>query len=205
MAERGGGQSRRRHAAAFTLIELLAVVAILALMASFILPNLGVVRDRTLREQARQLAAQLELARQRAVVTGVPHRLLIDLEGGGYRLEWLASREEPQPALPDDALGFDVDGATPLPLAAPASATATAEFEPVPGGLGNFYYLESDLSFAGIDTPEGWIEHGDTFVAFDRDGTGAYTEIVIDDGGGREITLEVLPLADAVRILDAEG
>jgi type II secretion system protein H len=199
----GGRQSRRRHAAAFTLIELLAVVAILALMATFILPNVGIVRDRALRDQARLLAAQLELARQRAVVTGIPHRLLIDLERGGYRLEWLAGQEEPQPtALPNDAFGYDVDGSTPLPLAAPQ--ITRAEFQPVPGGLGEFRYLESDLSFTGIDTPEGWIERGDTFVAFDGDGTGAYTEIVIDDGAGREIALEILPLADAVRILDAE-
>jgi len=200
----GGWQSRRRHAAAFTLIELLAVVAILALMATFILPNVGIMRDRVLRDQARLLAAQLELARQRAVVTGIPHRLLIDLEGGGYRLEWLASAEQPQPAAaPGDALAYDVDGATPLPLAAPAAASS--EFQPVPGGLGEFHYLESDLFFTGIDTPEGWIERGDSFIAFDRDGTSSYTEIVIDDGAGREIALEILPLADAVRILDAES
>lgn len=194
---------QRCGAAAFTLLELLAVVAIFALMTTFVLPNVGVVRDRALRNQAQQLAAQLELARQRAVVTGIPHRLLIDLEGAGYRMEWLRGGDDPAPApKPDAAPTYDVRGATPLPLAAPR--TARLEYEPVPGRFGEFQYLEANLSFAGIVTPEGWIDRGDSYIAFDRDGTASYTEIFIDDESGRQVVLDVLPLADAVRIRDAE-
>jgi len=198
-----GSQTRGHRAAAFTLIELLAVVAIIALMSTFILPNMGIVRERVLRDQARDLAAQLEFARQRAVVTGIPHRVLIDLEGGIYRLEWLASeeREDAPQSLPD-SFGYDLDAGTPLPLAAPQAART--EFRPVPGRFGEFHSLNSETVFAGIDTPEGWIERGDSFVAFDRAGTGSYTEIVLDDASGRSIVLEVLPLADAVRIRDEE-
>ena len=194
---------RRGSAAAFTLLELLAIVAIFALMTTFVLPNVGAVRDRALRKQAQRLAGQLELARHRAVVTSVPHRLLIDLEGGAYRLEWLESREAPPPPpKPIDAPEYDVRGSTPLPLAAPQAALE--EFRPVPGRLGDFQYLESELGFVGIETPEGWIEQGDSFIAFDRDGTASYTEIFIDDASGRQVALDVMPLADAVRIRDAE-
>ena len=56
----------------------------------------------------------------------------------------------------------------------------------------------------GIETPEGWIERGDSFIVFDRDGTASYTEIFIDDPSGRQIALDVMPLADAVRIRDVE-
>jgi type II secretory pathway pseudopilin PulG len=193
---------RRGSAAAFTLLELLAIVAIFALMTTFVLPNVGAVRDRALHKQAQRLAGQLELARQRAVVTGVPHRLLIDLEGGAYRLEWLQSGADPAPPKPIDAPAYDVRGSTPLPLAAPQAARE--EFAPVPGRLGDFQYLERELGFVGIETPEGWIERGDSFISFDRDGTASYTEIFIDDASGRQIALEVMPLADAVRVRDGE-
>ena len=193
---------RRCSAAACTLLELLAIVAIFALMTTFVLPNVGAVRDRALRNQAQRLAAQLEFARQRAIVTGVPHRLLIDLEGAAYRLEWLEEGGDSPPPKPNDPPEYDVRGATPLPLAAPRAARA--EYGPVPGRFGDFQYLDSELGFVGIETPEGWIERGDSFIAFDRDGTASYTEIFIDDPSGRQIALDVMPLADAVRIRDAE-
>ena len=53
----------------FTLIEMLAVVAIIALLVSVTAPNLGAVRERWLRNQSRQIASYVELARQRAVMT----------------------------------------------------------------------------------------------------------------------------------------
>jgi type II secretory pathway pseudopilin PulG len=177
-------------------------VAIFALMTTFVLPNVGAVRDRALRHQAQRLAAQLELARQRAVVTGIPHRLLIDLEGAAYRLEWIPGEDDSPPPTPNDLPEYDVRGATPLPLAAPQAARA--EYEPVPGHFGDFQYLDPELGFVGMETPEGWIERGDSFITFDRDGTASYTEIFIDDQSGRQIALDVMPLADAVRIRDAE-
>jgi type II secretory pathway pseudopilin PulG len=203
LSRAGRLQTRRRSAAAFTLLELLAIVAIFALMTTFVLPNIGAVRDRALRSQAQRLAAQLELARQRAVVTGTPHRLLIDLDGAAYRLEWLEGGGHIAAPKPSDPVEYDVRGSTPLPLAAPRAARA--EYEPVPGRFGDFQYLDSEFGFAGIETPEGWIEQGDSFIAFDRDGTASYTEILIDDESGRQIVLDVLPLADAVRIRDAES
>ena len=74
------GPETARRAAAFTLIEMLAVVALMGLMAAFVVPNLGSLQNRRLHAQARELAAQFELARQRSVVTGIPHRMWMDLE-----------------------------------------------------------------------------------------------------------------------------
>ena len=38
------------------------------------------------------MVAQLELARQRAIVTGIPHRVYIEIEDGAYRIEWLGRK-----------------------------------------------------------------------------------------------------------------
>ncbi len=187
-----------RQCAGFTLIEMLAVVALIGLLAAFVAPNLGAVRDRYLGRQALQLASQLEFARQRAVMTGVPHRLWIDVDESTYRIEWLEPELEED--LPQRPVEYDVRGNSPLQLEAPQNALL--EFVPVPGRQGHWSELAGDLTFAGLETDEGWIDAGEAFIAFDEDGTTSYTEVVIEDDEGRSVVLDVLPLADSVRIRD---
>ena len=201
MTPAAGRAARRR--AAFTLIEMLAVVAILALVASFVAPSLDIVRQRRLRGEAMRLATQLEFARQRTVATGVPHRVLIDLENGLYRIEWLADDVDTDPAALAP-VEYDVSGGTPLPLEAPRQQAL--QYSAIPGLFGRDQWLEDELFFAGLETPEGWLERGETFVSFDRDGTASYTEIVLEDDAGEAVALAVYPLEDAVRLLkDEEG
>ncbi len=191
-----------RRRSGFTLIEILAVVAIFALLTALIAPNLGSLSSRTLRQRAESIAASLELARQRSVLTGIPHRLLIDLDQSTYRLEWFvteveaggeAAESEPEP--------LDVRGQSPIPMAAPRAETRA--YRPLPGLMGRFERLEDSLVFAGIETPEGWIDQGRVFVSFARDGTASYTALYLDDESGRSVVLDVLPLADTVRVSDA--
>ncbi len=198
-----GGDDGRRRTAGFTLLEILAVVAIFALLSSFLLPNFGALRARALRREAQAMASHLELARQRSVMTGIPHRLWIDIESGGYRLEWLRSEQDLAGTPAPEPEPLDLRGSTPLPLEAPRAALA--EYHPVPGRFGRMEYLEEDLRFAGVETPGGYLKRGDTFVSFDRDGTTVFTTIVLDDADGRQLELDVLPLADVVRIRDERG
>ncbi len=191
-----------RRRSGFTLIEILAVVAIFALLTALIAPNLGSLSSRTLRQRAESIAASLELARQRSVLTGIPHRLLIDLDQSAYRLEWFvteleaggeAAESEPEP--------LDLRGQSPIPMAAPRGETRA--YRPLPGLMGHFERLEDSVVFVGIETPEGWIDQGRVFVSFARDGTASYTALYLDDESGGSVVLDVLPLADAVRVSDA--
>lgn len=199
MQAREAGERPRRSG--FTLIEILAVIAIVALLATFVAPNLGALRERRLGNEAIRLAAEIEFARQRSVVTGVPHRVLFDLEDAGYRIEWLAAGAAPEEAV---ALGdLDLNGASALPLAAPPRAER--EFEPIPGRFGEFVWIDEPLYIAGLETAEGWIERGDQFLEFAEDGSASHTEIVIEDGSGRRIVLAVLPLDEVVRFVDEDA
>lgn len=191
----------RRHSG-FTLIEILAVVAIFALLAALVVPNLGSLSSRTLNQRAESLASHLELARQRSVLTGIPHRLLIDLDEGAYRLEWFVTEIEALGATDaGDAATLDLRGETPIPMAAPT--TSLRAYRPLPGLMGRFEMLEDSVVFLGMETPEGWIDQGRAFVSFARDGTATYTALYLDDESGRSVVLDVLPLADAVRVSDA--
>jgi prepilin-type N-terminal cleavage/methylation domain-containing protein len=192
--------------AGFTLIEVLAVVAILALMATFVLPNLSLLRSRSLRDEARRVAAEIELGRQRSVMMGIPHRLYIDLDARTYRLEWWTTEAEARGERTEwTPPVYDLRGNGPLPLSPPREEERA--FRPLPDEFGNSQTLDDGLAFEGLETPEGWVTQGETSVAFDREGTTSYAQIVIGDGQGERLAIDVLPLADAVRVhkADADG
>jgi len=186
------------------LIEMIAVVAIFALLVAVVAPNLGRLSGRTLREAADDLAARLELARQRTVVTGIPHRLWIDLDAALYRLEWLASesaeRASEAPARPAD---LELRGETPLPLEAPRDETQA--YRPLPGSLGRDEVLAGSLAFRGVETPAGFTDRGEVVIGFAPDGTADATTVILDDDSGHGLLIDVLPLAEAVRVSDADG
>jgi prepilin-type N-terminal cleavage/methylation domain-containing protein len=194
---------RGRRGSGFTLIEIVAAVAIFALLVGLIAPRVGSLTSRTLQQRAERIAARLELARQRSVLTGVPHRLLVDLDEGGYRVEWEVTEAEAEGREPEPPVPLDLRGQTPIPMA-PVRGEERS-YRPLPGQLGDFEWLEDDLVFAGLETPEGWIDRGEASIEFERDGTASYTALYLDDESGRSLVLDVLPLADAVRISDAKS
>ena len=190
--------------AGFTLIEMIAVVAIFALLVAVVAPNLGNLSGRTLRNASDALAARIDLARQRTVMTGIPHRVWIDLDGVSYRLEWFVTEAEAQGEdEPAEAEPLDLRGGTPLPLAAPRGAERA--FRPFPGDLGRDTLLEDSLVFRGVETPTGWVERGGTSIEFGTDGTTETAAVILDDDSGRSLVIDVLPLAEAVRVSDAES
>ena len=97
---------------------------------------------------------------------------------------------------------LDLRGSTPIPMAPPRAGMR--EFRPLPGMFGRPNPIEDSLLFQAVETPDGSVDRGEAFVEFERDGTASPTEIVLGDDDGHALALEVLPLADAVRIHDVE-
>ncbi len=197
------GPPARDPRAGFTLIEMIAVVAIFALLVAVVAPNIGRLSGRALRNETQALAARIELARQRTVMTGVPHRVWLDLDGAAYRLEWLVTEAE---ALGEDQseepAPLDLRGQTPLPLEAPRGAERA--FRPLPGRLGSDEVLSDSIRFRGVETDSGWVERGGTSIEFAMDGTTDAAAVILDDDAGGTLVIDVLPLAEAVRVSDAE-
>ena len=84
------------------------------------------------------------------------------------------------------------------------SDASPSGFRPLPSVFGHASVLESPLLFQAVETPSGSVDRGEAFVVFERDGTASPTEIVLSDGDGHALALEVLTLAEAVRIRDVE-
>ena len=195
------GPTTERHQAStgFTLIEMLAVVAILALVVGIALPNFGLRSRRAMQDEAKQLAANLEFARQRSVMTGVPHRLVIDVEDGSYWLEWLVSEarargEEDLEELPVYELG-DLEQ---ISMAPPRAAQRS--YHALPGELGRASLLREVVRFDGIETDGGFLERGLVNLVFERDGTSEAVQILLSGEDGHSIGIQVRPFADTVRI-----
>jgi prepilin-type N-terminal cleavage/methylation domain-containing protein len=189
----------------FTLLEILAVLLIGALLMSFMVPNLSALGSRSLRSEAEKLVATIDLGRQRSVVTGSPHQLVINLDERGYVLEWEqveASAQAPKRARGNHTYSSDDAAFTRsddrLSLAPPPSDDRS--FAAVPGLMGRFEALPGEMEFRGVETTGGWVDFGQVFVRFERDGSSAFSTIVLADSNGHEAHLEIMELADSVRV-----
>lgn len=198
----GGPARRRRRSGGFSMIELAAAVTILVLLVALALPILDVGRGRSSREAAERLAARLELGRLRAVATGVPHRVVLDLDGRGYQLEWRVTEarargeDAPDEGARDAVYEIGEDDRvwmTPPP-------DAERDYHPLPGTHGDWTPLLDDVFFERVETASGFVDRGRVDVVFERDGTTEAAEIVLEDGDGALAALSVEPFADAIRI-----
>jgi hypothetical protein len=170
------------------------------LLMSLMLPNFGALQSHKLRNAAEQIVEQINFGRQRAVMTGIPHRLAIDLDAGTYKLEWQGAGAENAASQPKPKIEPDIDSR--LSLAPPPAVERS--FQSLLGPLGRLEHLGGGVEFGWIETPGGEIDFGDAFITFEGDGTSSYTMLVLNEPGGHELALEILPLADAVRILDED-
>ncbi len=196
----------------FTLIELIAVIAIMGMIFAIGIPRLSRSQLRGLKVEAESIAASLEFARQSAIVTGIPHRVLIDLEEGGYRVEWLVDEERAFAAIedrgdqPDPIEGPPIGAGRGLPNAdSPLldfhpPLKSELDFYPIPNRqLGSFTWLDDSRYFVGLESPSGWIEGGDVEISFDVDGTTEYSLLEIADADDNHLTLEIEPILDRIR------
>lgn len=115
-----------RPCTAFTLIELILVMAILIMMVSLSAPTLShFFRGRALDSEARRMLALMRNGQNRAVSEGVPMDFWVDADQGRFGLEAERSYETEDPKavdLPlDSGLQVEVVGrASAAPVAAPA-------------------------------------------------------------------------------------
>ena len=205
----------------FTLIEMMAVITLIGMIFALGLPRPSSSRWRALGDAAESIASSLEYARQRAVMTGVPHRVRIDLEDGAWRVGWLVSEREAAageigagagPSLAGALAGgggaglgeadddtSEPDPKAPIDLHPPTKAGL--DYYPVPSRLGRPTPLSDDdtLYFVGLEGNSGWVEGGEVQIVFDADGTTDFVLLELADADDRHMTLEIEPLLDRIR------
>ncbi|MCH8891693.1 MAG: prepilin-type N-terminal cleavage/methylation domain-containing protein [Myxococcales bacterium] len=194
------GAQRACDRAGFTLLEILAVLLIGGLLMSLTLPNFGILQSHKLQNSAERIVERMDFGRQRAVMTGIPHRLAIDLDAGTYKLEWQGESARDAELQPKPAIELGIHA--PFSLAPPPAVERSYQF--LLGPLGKLEYLGGGVEFGWIETPGGEVDFGEAFITFEADGTSSYTILVLNEPGGGELVLEILPRAGTVRILDED-
>jgi type IV fimbrial biogenesis protein FimT len=167
-------------ARAFTLIELMVVVALIGILAAMIIPEMkGTYEDALLRSTSRELVSVFHLAYSRAVTLNQTHRVRLQEASGRFVTEVRASG------------GHGVD-----------------EFLPVrdlPGSQGELDTRISvaihrpDTSPAGGELP-GRV--GEGAIAFYPDGTADGAEIELRDRQGFRLALRINSVTARVHIVE---
>lgn len=121
----GAALEARPHArtTGFTLIEVLVVVGVVALAGGIVVPRMNRVFEARVGAAARRLADQVNEARERAILSGQPVHLRLDLDAG----RWSAGAGPEVGRLPDGAAirAVVIEGAP-----ARAGGTVTLTFDP---------------------------------------------------------------------------
>src|SRR5258708_24760112 len=101
-----GQNGKRTCLRAFTLIELILVLTLMAILASFIAPSVtNFVNGRALDSEARRLLSLTRAAQSRAVGEGMAMVVWLDATKGAYGLEQEATSQNSDPKAQD----FTVD------------------------------------------------------------------------------------------------
>ncbi len=180
----------------FTLHELLVVLLLIVLVTGVFMTTVGGGFGVHLRNAGRTLSAELEYVGQRAVTTGQPQRIVIDLEHQVFRVEELPLPEpQAEAELPEHAEGLD--------LAPPLSQI---EFQPVDGRIGEWHALDDasqvflrEVRLAGESKTEGAVA-----IAFSPDGASDPAEIWLRDDGGYDLRLRLIAFTGEIRVEEAE-
>ncbi len=174
----------------------MAVITLLALVTTLVIPQLGWRRDREVRDEAQALADLLAVARERALITGRRHRVILDFSASTRRLEWRPPVEPTEPEAPSR-------GRERVDLEPPQFGAG--EFEPVPGAVGNEVETRRGVWLLGIDS-ELAREVGDVVTLdFGAEGSADPARIVLgDDDGDSRWVVELFEFAQDIDVYQDE-
>jgi prepilin-type N-terminal cleavage/methylation domain-containing protein len=148
-----------RRGAGFTLLELLAVMALLGLVLFFVVPRLDNISPKTrLRSAARKIGSTMELAQGQAIATGKEYVLAYDVSKGTF---WIIL---PPPDDPNAAAAAPADPNTPPPpppdvehdpkpavtTATPKAGSSGASTPAAPPAHGSTSYQNRETAFEDL-------------------------------------------------------
>lgn len=199
---RGAPPLAAPRARGFTLIEMLAVLALFALIAGLILPRFTVGGPGAVRREAEALGESIEFARQRAIMTARPHQVVMDLDRGQHWIEW-APPPPPETEAVDARQTERAAGSRKVDMTPPPAASGELRFEPV-AGFDRAHRLEDGVVLAAVAFPDTAFDSGLVSLEIGADGVCDPSVVSFtSDDGVYVFEVEVAALADAVQVVDA--
>lgn len=184
----------RSHACAFTLLELMLVLAVLIVIASITWPALfGSMSNQQLSSGAEQLRAAWTNARIEAMTTGIIQVCRYEMNTGHYRVEPFAGVDATEAMVPQDAF-FD-PGESPL--------MTGQDFLLPENVLFRVGRSEIDARSAELTAEAGGLASGwSTPLYFYPDGTTSNASVAISNDQGLFILLVLRGLTGVITVSD---
>ena len=195
-------RGRRRGQRGFTLIELVVVVAIMAMVTAAVAIGIGNLRGASVQSEAGQLAVAVRYLYNLSVLNGKVHRLVIDLGTNTYWGEAQQSRDPckmyllpGEDELTDDG-SSDEDEDADKPK---AGAFAKAKTK-----LLKKRKLKKGVVFGGAMTSHDseLVTSGQAYITIFPNGTAEAAMVYVEDKDNEEdvMTVEVLSLQGSARV-----
>ncbi|MGA3267478.1 MAG: prepilin-type N-terminal cleavage/methylation domain-containing protein [Verrucomicrobiota bacterium] len=188
---------------AFTLVELMVVVALIGIMAAMIIPEMrGSFDDALLRSTGRDLVSAFNLASSRAISFDQIYRVRFDTEGARYAVERRiqnGTREDFVPLKDVSGAVGKWDTRIVLQINAPDESSS----EPGAGQDGGTAAPPEQTSGAGGEAGAARVDL-DNAIAFYPDGTADAAEIQLRDRAGFQLRLQLDPVTARVHILEPQ-
>jgi prepilin-type N-terminal cleavage/methylation domain-containing protein len=173
----------------FTLIEIMAVVLILLLIAAVVIPRVSLIASQAAIDDAKKLAAAIDFTREKAIALGRAHRVVLDLDHAQY---WIEAQPPPAPA-PAILAWAELDE---LPLFAPR--TDSREFGALPGVQPT--PLDGNVRIAAVEADSSEAVEGLAQIAFEPDGATSAARVWLNAGDSVRVRVDVAPLADPTTV-----
>ncbi len=176
---------------AFTLVELMVVVALIAIMTALIVPEMkGTFEDELLRSTGRELINVFNLACSRAVSFNQSHRVRLNWKTGRYFVERPILEDGREVFVPlRDVPGSDGKLDTRIAILTRQSAES---------GLAESPSSEAPEAPATVEGATAT----DEVITFYPDGTADEDAIVLRDRDGFRLALRINPITARVRVIE---
>lgn len=191
MARRRTARLHRTGRRAFTLIEIMVVIVVIAIMVASIAPSMtGGIGNVRLDAAARQIAGLMDYCYNAAPVSGQVHALVFDPEGRRFEVLW----EVPDEMLSGDELSdLNMYGAILEPVNVPGIYARD-----MPEGIELF---EANLFENLVATQEG-EEESELRILFFPDGTTEFALLTLINEDGDMRTIDLNGLSGTIVIFD---
>jgi type II secretion system protein H len=196
---------RRRGEAGFTLIELVVVMAVVAIVTSAVAVGIGNIRGASVQTEAGQLAVAVRYLYNLSILNGRNYRLVLDLENGNWWGEAQASRDPCTAFLlpgdgeeEDKAVDEDDEDAAPKAAGFDAAKSKLLAKHKLAKGIVVRRVMTSHQS--------DFITSGQAHINFFPNGTveRGFVVFTLSDDEDDAMSVEILPLQGSARVLDGE-
>ncbi len=199
---------RVRGQRGFTLIELVVVMAVIAVVTTVVAVGIGNIRGASVQSDAGKLAVAVRYLYNLSVLNGKVHRLVIDLEKGTYWGEAQDSRDPCKmfllPGEGEDGEGGQETAADKSDDEDGAPKPQVAKFGQAKTKLLKARKLQKGIVFGGVMTSHQreLTTSGKAHVTFFPNGTAEAAMIYVQDKDDDEdvMTVQVLALQGSARV-----